>query len=76
MHSIEHRILTNKCEDRIEKSLTVWFLGRSNGFIGIKEDKNTLRRVIFMFCAVISLNGYGGLLTLPTFFRQNIHLSE
>ena len=53
MHSIEHRILTNKCEDEIEKSLTVWFVGRSNGFIGIKEEKNTLRRVIFMFCAVI-----------------------
>ena len=60
MHSIEHRILTNKCEDRIEKSLTVWFLGRSNGFIGIKEDKNTLRRVIFMFCAVIFSMAIGG----------------
>ena len=54
-HSKERRFLAFDFGDIIEKSLTVRFLGHSNGCIGIKEGKNTLTRISFTLIAVISL---------------------
>ena len=47
-------------EDRIEKSLTVRFLGQSKGYIGNKEGKNTLSRIPFTVVALISSKWMGG----------------
>ena len=54
IHSKEHRFVAYDIEDRIEKSLTVRFLGQSKGYIGNKEGKNTLSRIPFTVVALIS----------------------
>ena len=66
----EHQIWTNEYENRIEKSLTVWFWGLLNGFIGNKEGKNMLRRIFFTFIAVKSLNAMGRWSHHPKFFGK------
>ena len=73
---IENEILTHKYENRIEKSLTVWFWGLLNGFIGIKEGKNMLRRIYFTFTAAKSLNVMGRWSHRPKFIGKTCVFME